>query len=136
MEEGILNVGQSAIVRPASGKGSHIGWLSKPASRVATFRVVVMTLVNVILSRCDGSLFNQTAPSQLVLRAVNLNWPSECNASDLEANDSPTGVETLPCGSSYIDKYADQTYEICASATDEACSSKRLERTSLRSVQW
>lgn len=139
LQAGQLHVNRAVIERTTSEKGGHVGALLLPLQGNYK-RQVVMTLVELRQSRCGGVLFFQTAPSNVVLRAVSFSQPSECNATDPSSTATAPGVEPTQCGGSYTNQLDDLgtelEYGVCASASEGACSSAPLQGTSLETIFW
>lgn len=129
---------RATIERSNGRKGGHVGVLRPQPQFEGSQRLLIMTLVDLRQSVCGGSFLLQTAPSQVVLRAVTYSQLSNCGTGDSSFATAP-GVEPIQCGGKFDTRDVlgtESRYGVCASANDRACSTNPLQGTSLESVAW
>eukprot|EP00966_Prymnesium_polylepis_P026195 604047-Prymnesium_polylepis.1 len=105
----------------------HIEWVAESDGADPLFLV---TLTEFRLHACDGTVFHQTGPAQIVLRNSTFTPLAACTADHLASPARFSTVTTMGCAAAYRDRQS-LTWGVCSSTTDGACTESLVAGTTL-----
>eukprot|EP00966_Prymnesium_polylepis_P119122 2753221-Prymnesium_polylepis.1 len=108
---------------------SHVGVIFTIASdAMGTGPLLSVTFTEFRQHECNGSLFSQQGPAQVLLRSITVTPLAGCNHAALASPAAFAGIGAKDCGETYLDR-EQRTWGVCS--LQQGCVAEPLDGTSL-----